>query len=195
MRDDQRDYNQNATHGFTYPKGVHSYRYFLPSNSFVICSCIYVFCLRIAIRQPMCTPWRTHTGLIAYTMSPAMYALEANKRIGEYAWAGGKEFGVHIGWRKYLYEFTPFGYVNLWTGSWELSSPVFLCVLRIINVTWLVLWFVAILSRIGLAHDGWEEDCRKHQRESNKCPQVKSPTKNHSFLCRHQFVLVRAIKP
>ncbi len=32
----------------------------------------------------------------------------------EYAWAGGKEFGVHIGWRKYLYECTPFGYVNLW---------------------------------------------------------------------------------
>ncbi len=30
--------------------------------------------------------------------------------------AGGKEFGVHIGWRKYLYECTSFGYVNLWNG-------------------------------------------------------------------------------
>ncbi len=27
-------------HRFTYPKGKHSYRDFLPSNSFVICSCI-----------------------------------------------------------------------------------------------------------------------------------------------------------
>ncbi len=32
-------------HRFTYPKGVHSYRYFLPSNSYVMCSCIYAFCL------------------------------------------------------------------------------------------------------------------------------------------------------
>ena len=33
--------------------------------------------------------------------------------VDKYAWAGGKEFGVRIGWRKYLYECTPFGYVNL----------------------------------------------------------------------------------
>ncbi len=59
-------------HRFTYPKGVHSYRYFLPSNSYVICSCIYAFCLRIAIRQPMRTPWCTHTGLIAIKMHTCM---------------------------------------------------------------------------------------------------------------------------
>ncbi len=41
-----------------------------------------------------------------------VYACEAKKRIGEYVWTGGLEFGVH-GWRKYLYECTPFRYVNL----------------------------------------------------------------------------------
>ncbi len=65
---------------FTHPKGIYSYRYFLPSNSFVMCSCIYIYVL------------------------------------AEYAWAGGKEFGVCIGWRKCLYECKPFGYVNLWKG-------------------------------------------------------------------------------
>ncbi len=51
--------------------------------------------VNFVIRQPMRTPWCTHTGLIAGLI------------------AGGKEFGVHIGWRKYLYECTPFGCVNL----------------------------------------------------------------------------------
>ena len=51
----------------------------------------------------MRTPWSNCT-----------YTWVANKSIGEYAWAGGKEFCVRIGWRKYLYACTPFGYVNLW---------------------------------------------------------------------------------
>ncbi len=33
--------HDDTYHMFTYPKGVHSYRYFLLSNSFAICSCIY----------------------------------------------------------------------------------------------------------------------------------------------------------
>ncbi len=59
--------------------------------------------------------------------SYCIYTGVANKRIGEYAWAVGKEFGVRIGWRKYLYECTPFGYVNLWKGlsksavSWSVT--------------------------------------------------------------------------
>ncbi len=32
----------------------------------------------------------------------------------KYILTGCKEFGVYIGWRKYLYECTPIGYVNLW---------------------------------------------------------------------------------
>ncbi len=38
-----------------------------PIKFFCYLRCIYAFCLRIAIRQPMRTPWYTHTGLIAYT--------------------------------------------------------------------------------------------------------------------------------
>ncbi len=37
--------------GFTCPKSIHSCRYFLPSNSCVICSCIFAFCLKIAVRH------------------------------------------------------------------------------------------------------------------------------------------------
>ena len=70
----------------TYPKGVHSYRYFLPSDSLVICSCIWL-------------------------------ASSKSVLIAEYALAGGKEFGTNIGWRKYLYECPPFGYVNLLDGT------------------------------------------------------------------------------
>ncbi len=58
--------SSGSRHGFTYPKDVHSDRYLIPSNSFVICLCIYAFCLRIAIGQPMHTSWCAHTGLIAY---------------------------------------------------------------------------------------------------------------------------------
>ncbi len=38
---------QATLHRLTYPKGIHSYRYFLPSYSFVICSCIYAFCYEL----------------------------------------------------------------------------------------------------------------------------------------------------
>ncbi len=34
-----------------------------------------------------------------------------------YSWVSGKEFGVRIGWRKYLYECTPFGYVTFITSG------------------------------------------------------------------------------
>ena len=37
-----------------------------PQSPMLSASCIYAFCLRIAIRQPMRTPWCTHTGVIAY---------------------------------------------------------------------------------------------------------------------------------
>ncbi len=53
------------------------------------------------------------------------YVWVANKRIREYAWAGGKEFVVRIGWRKYLYECTPFGYVNLWLRNVVQSFDIF----------------------------------------------------------------------
>ncbi len=57
-------------HRLTLPKGVYSLRYFLSpmripnvlmhvfiiQNHFVICSCIYAFCLRIAIRHSMRIP-------------------------------------------------------------------------------------------------------------------------------------------
>ncbi len=32
---------ESSSHRFIHPKGVHSYRYFRPPNSFVICSCIF----------------------------------------------------------------------------------------------------------------------------------------------------------
>ena len=49
--------------------------------------------------------------------------------VGVYAWTGGKEFGVHIGLRKYLYECTPFGYVNLWNlENTFLSVHAFECI-------------------------------------------------------------------
>ncbi len=54
----------NTFHRFTYLKGVHSYRYFLPSNSYVICSCIYAFCPRIA--TPWCTHWLSNCYKDAY---------------------------------------------------------------------------------------------------------------------------------
>ncbi len=61
FRDEAKSANQEF-HRLTYPKGVHSFRYFLHSmrtpnlfmhisilsNPFVVCSCIYAFCLRIA---------------------------------------------------------------------------------------------------------------------------------------------------
>ncbi len=34
--------------------------------------------------------------------------MSGQQKEAEYAWAGGKEVGVRIGWRKYLYECTPF---------------------------------------------------------------------------------------
>ncbi len=43
----------------------------------------------------------THTGT-----SSKILLLSALRQKGEYAWAGGKEFGVRIGWRKYVYECT-----------------------------------------------------------------------------------------
>ena len=52
-------------HRLTYPKGVHSFRYFPYVNCFVICSCIYAFCLRITIRHSMRTPKYMHWVSIA----------------------------------------------------------------------------------------------------------------------------------
>ncbi len=57
----------------------------------------------------------THTG----TSSPQILMLSAHAYM-HFAWEFGKmnicmsRFGVRIGWRKYLYECTPFGYLNLW---------------------------------------------------------------------------------
>ncbi len=59
--------------------------------------------------------------------SNCTYAWVANKRIGEYAWRGGKEFGIRIGWRKYLYECTTFGYVDLWIRPITFCNIYFSC--------------------------------------------------------------------
>ena len=61
-------------------------------------------CNETAMHTPWCTHWLSH----------CIYAWVTNKRIGEYARTGGKEFCVRIGWRKYLNECTPSGCVNLW---------------------------------------------------------------------------------
>ncbi len=65
----------------TYPKGVHSFRYFPYINTIVVCSCICAFCLVIAIRHSMRT-------LNMYTLSgncnsqaKCIYAWADNKRI------------------------------------------------------------------------------------------------------------------
>ena len=47
-------------HRLTYPKGVHSFRYFPYENTIVVCSCIYAFCLRIAIATQCVHVWCTH---------------------------------------------------------------------------------------------------------------------------------------
>ncbi len=45
-----------SLHWLTYPKGVHSFRYFPYENTIVVCSCINAFSLVIAIRHSMRTP-------------------------------------------------------------------------------------------------------------------------------------------
>ena len=60
---------------------------------------------------------------VKYLTSTLTPPFKDPKRIGEYAWADGKEFGVRIGWRMYLYECTPFGYVNLWYKNSAWTAP------------------------------------------------------------------------
>ncbi len=47
---------------------------------------------------------RVYTSLGTSTSSHNVYTTFVDKNVYKYAWAGGKEFGVRIGWRKYLYE-------------------------------------------------------------------------------------------
>ncbi len=110
----------SMNHRLALVKGVYSFRYFLlpmciPNllmhvfimpNPYVICSCIYAFCLRGAMRT-----WYTH------------WDLNCNKDVYKHeqtTYGFGKmntcisRFGIHIGWRKYLNEYMPFGSVSLW---------------------------------------------------------------------------------
>ncbi len=70
LRNMQRRYGKSTIHRLILPKGVYPFRYFLSPmripnllmhvfimlSPFVICSCIYAFCLRIAIRHSMHIP-------------------------------------------------------------------------------------------------------------------------------------------
>ncbi len=65
-------------------------------------------------------PWISLLANFMGTSYICIYAWVANKRTGEYAWTGGKEFGVRIGWRKY----------QVWVYAFWLCKPVFrlLCI-------------------------------------------------------------------
>ncbi len=78
---------------------------FIMPNPFVICSCIYEFCLGIAIRYSMRIP-----GVIAIKMHTDMHE-QTTKGFGKMNTCISN-FGIHIG-RKYLNEYTPFGSVSL----------------------------------------------------------------------------------
>ena len=70
-----------ASHRLTYPKGVHSFRYFSYVICFVICSCIYAFCLRIAIRHSMRTPKVYALSVNCNSQGKCIHAWVENKRI------------------------------------------------------------------------------------------------------------------
>ena len=44
-------HNHMVSHMFTYPKGIHSFRYFLDANSFVFCSCMYASLLQVETKH------------------------------------------------------------------------------------------------------------------------------------------------
>ncbi len=76
----------------------------------------------------------------------SIFIPEANKRIGEYAWADGKGFGVRIGWRKYMYECTHFGYVNLWKGCYQnrlvRKSIIIIIIKTLILISYIFMWIM-----------------------------------------------------
>ncbi len=110
-------------HRLTYPKGVRSFRYFPYENTIVVCSCIYAFCLVIAIRHSLRTP--------------NMYALSGNcnpqaKCI--YAWADNN--GIYIGEvPEWVYAFWVCKPVNNVCNRYSISNTwVDLCVMVIYSV-------------------------------------------------------------
>ncbi len=106
-------------HRLTLPKGVYSLRYFLSPmripillmhvfimpNTFVICSCIYGFCLRNAIRHSITNNSTKCTLLSIYAHTKLTRGWVATICI--------TRFGIRIVDRKYLNEYTPFGSVSL----------------------------------------------------------------------------------
>ncbi len=97
-----------------------------PTNSFVVCSCIYTFCLEIAIRPA------AHCGLrIEVHLNRNTY----------YAWAHNKRIGVRIEERKYLHWCTPFWCVNVCIGICSIfhQAPTIACttIHVAISCTWL----------------------------------------------------------
>ncbi len=118
-------------HRLTLPEGVYSFRYFLSPmripnlvmhifimpNPFVICSCIYASCLRIAIRHSMRIPRCIH----AWADNKRSWQ---NDYMHRYRYI--TRFGIRIGDRKYPNEYTPFGSVSLWVIEREAREIMYL---------------------------------------------------------------------
>ncbi len=99
-------------HRLTLPKGVYSLRYFLSPmcipnlvmhiflpDPFVVCSCIYASLLQLVLN--------------AYTRQNAYMHEQITKEFGIMNTCISR-FGIRIGDRKYLNDYTPFGSVSLW---------------------------------------------------------------------------------
>ncbi len=82
------------------------------ANPFVICSCIYVFCLRIAIRHSMRIPG-IRIEVKSNCNKDAYMHEQTRKGFGKMNICITR-FGIRIGDRKYLNEYTPFGSVSMW---------------------------------------------------------------------------------
>ncbi len=76
----------------------------------------------------------THTGLIAIKI--AYMHEQITKEFGKMNICMSR-FGVCIGWRKYLYECTPFGYVNLpYMSGGHMLHVWFICGTCLTDVWW-----------------------------------------------------------
>ncbi len=103
-------------HRLTYPKGVHSFRYFPYENTIVACSCIYAFCLVIAIGHSMRTPNMSALSGNCNSQAKCIYTWADNKRIWQ------NEYMHEQIWCTHWVEDVPEWLYNFWV-----CKPVIRC--------------------------------------------------------------------